>query len=151
MPKRKYEGENNRDDWSRITLRLPPQMHKDLLDQAGALSLNATIVQRLEASLRNDEEAKLAESLLQQATKEREEASKEVQELNTLHRELRSAIAETDKLLAIRNKSIQEVRDDLIGNIGELIRQSVSEAIRDTLRAELSASKQDDTGKRKKS
>lgn len=38
------------DDWIRITLRLPPELHQRLSDEAGAKSLNAEIVARLEDS-----------------------------------------------------------------------------------------------------
>lgn len=39
------------DEWSRITLRLPAEIHSQLTDGAGAKSLNAEIVDRLEKSL----------------------------------------------------------------------------------------------------
>lgn len=39
------------DDWSRITLRLPRDLHEVLVDRAGVKSLNAEIVERLERSL----------------------------------------------------------------------------------------------------
>lgn len=38
------------DEWSRITLRLPKELHEQLVDSAGAKSLNAEIVERLAAS-----------------------------------------------------------------------------------------------------
>lgn len=38
------------DDWVRITLRLPPELHAYLSEQAGAGSLNAEIVDRLHVS-----------------------------------------------------------------------------------------------------
>jgi len=38
------------DDFVRITLRLPPDLHKQLIEAAGASSLNAEIVARLERS-----------------------------------------------------------------------------------------------------
>lgn len=40
------------DDWVRITLRIPPNLHYDLLQAAGANSLNAEIVTRLEATFK---------------------------------------------------------------------------------------------------
>lgn len=36
------------DDWVRITLRLPPELHEQLKERAGAGSLNAEIVEALE-------------------------------------------------------------------------------------------------------
>ena len=42
------------DEYVRITLRLPPDLHARLLDSAGAKSLNAEIVDRLEGSFEQD-------------------------------------------------------------------------------------------------
>lgn len=38
------------DDWARITLRLPPELHARLTNEAAAASINAEIVGRLEQS-----------------------------------------------------------------------------------------------------
>jgi len=38
------------DDWTRITLRLPPDLHANLVAAAGGLSLNTEIVRRLYVS-----------------------------------------------------------------------------------------------------
>jgi len=42
------------DDYVRITLRLPPGLHKDLVELAGPASLNAYIVLRLEEAVANE-------------------------------------------------------------------------------------------------
>jgi hypothetical protein len=42
------------DDWVRITLRLPPELHEMLVGQAGAGSLNAEIVERLIKSVEQE-------------------------------------------------------------------------------------------------
>ena len=47
------DDEKSRDNWVRITLRLPPELHKQLLDNLGNLSLNTSIIQRLEWSFGN--------------------------------------------------------------------------------------------------
>ncbi len=45
------------DDWARITLRIPTELHQRLTSAAGVKSLNAEIVSRLEESLDRDEMA----------------------------------------------------------------------------------------------
>ena len=42
------------DDWAKITLRLPPDLHRKLAEATGANSLNAEIVQRLDESFSED-------------------------------------------------------------------------------------------------
>jgi len=39
------------DDYVRITLRIPPDLHAKLVERAGTKSLNAEILERLEASI----------------------------------------------------------------------------------------------------
>lgn len=39
------------DDWKRITLRIPPDLYDRIAEAAGAASVNAEIVRRLEESL----------------------------------------------------------------------------------------------------
>lgn len=43
------------DDFVRITLRLPPDLHEKLRDATGAGSLNATIVDRLDQSFHRED------------------------------------------------------------------------------------------------
>lgn len=42
------------DSWVRLQVRMPPELHERLKDAAGASSLNADIVRRLEESLLED-------------------------------------------------------------------------------------------------
>lgn len=44
-------GLAKQENWLKITLRLPPELHRKLAEATGANSLNAEIVQRLELSL----------------------------------------------------------------------------------------------------
>ena len=78
------------DDWSRITLRLPSEIHTKLADSAGAKSLNAEIVDRLERSLSPNLFAEMMEF-----------------QLNTLKAELEDAQRQ------LRNRSM----DDLVRNL----------------------------------
>ncbi len=43
------------DDWQKITLRMPSDLHRRLVDATGANSLNAEIVERLRKSLDGDD------------------------------------------------------------------------------------------------
>lgn len=52
---KKNTAESERDAWVRITLRLPPELHSDLVQLAGDSSLNTTIVQRLASSVSDDD------------------------------------------------------------------------------------------------
>lgn len=52
------DDEKGRENWHRITLRLPPELHQRIVESAGKLSVNAAIVQRLEQSF-EDNTAKL--------------------------------------------------------------------------------------------
>jgi len=67
--------DESRENWTRITLRIPPKLHGELLRHAGVLSLNASIVQRLEKSLTS--EAEVAE-VLNQARQLRDAARAEL-------------------------------------------------------------------------
>lgn len=49
-PKRKEWALAKQDEWTRITLRLPPELHGKLTESAGVGSLNAEIVERLDRS-----------------------------------------------------------------------------------------------------
>ena len=44
-------NEKDRDNWIRLTLRLPPDVHAKVVKEAGLVSLNTAIVQLLEAAL----------------------------------------------------------------------------------------------------
>lgn len=47
------DDENN---WTRLTLRLPPRVHQWLLDTANGRSLNKTIVLLLESAMNGDDQ-----------------------------------------------------------------------------------------------
>lgn len=63
------DDEQNRENWVRITLRLPPDLHASLVESARLTSLNAEIIVRLEESFRarffeaNERLARLEESV----------------------------------------------------------------------------------------
>lgn len=65
------DDEQNRENWVRITLRLPPDLHASLVEAARLTSLNAEIIVRLEESFRarffeaNERLARLEDELLE--------------------------------------------------------------------------------------
>ncbi|WP_319499344.1 toxin-antitoxin system HicB family antitoxin [uncultured Cohaesibacter sp.] len=49
------------DTWARITLRIPPELHKKLTKAAAEKSLNAEIISRLEESFNSKDYSKIIE------------------------------------------------------------------------------------------
>lgn len=49
------ENESDRDNWVRLTLRLPPELHAKIVSRAGAMSLNAAIVHFLQNALAHED------------------------------------------------------------------------------------------------
>lgn len=110
------ESDVDRDNWVRLTLRLPPDLHAQIVRDAGALSLNAAIVQKL-----TDDHALRGElDLLRARLLDNE---KRLMGLLQRQDETRSEIATNEK------------NEDLLTKIGALVRACVREEIEKALRA----------------
>lgn len=92
------------DDWVRVTLRLPREVHAELAGISGAASLNAEIVKRIQAYPRLSEGYEEAEEQLNQKYGEVEGLSKE---LGRVSKELAAASS-----LFIKTTSSMEARND---------------------------------------
>lgn len=85
------------DDWKRITLRIPPDLYDRIAEAAGASSVNAEIIARLEATL-SPQPTKLTESDIARTT----EFLKFITATMMSDREVKSALIES--LLQERSK-----------------------------------------------
>lgn len=61
------DDEKGRENWHRITLRIPPELHQRLLASVGNLSLNAWLMQLLDDGLYANETLRQAQELLDRA------------------------------------------------------------------------------------
>lgn len=113
----KGEDDADRDNWFRITLRIPPSLHSDLVTMAGDASLNATIIHRLETSIVNEG----ITNMLRQAAAMSQRRAEEAEE----------------KLERSRRESFEEGRTQGLEEIRSLIEQTVTEAVRKALEGKL--------------
>lgn len=95
------ENEKDRDNWVRLTLRLPPDLHELITENAGPLSLNAAIIKLLEDAL-------------------------------NMESELRSKIEAVDDIIE-QHEEAARATNDLIEQIGDIVRMSVREEIESAL------------------
>lgn len=111
------ESESDRDSWVRLTLRLPPELHAQIeaVSRAGAMSLNAAIVQLLQGALNMQHIASHANSTLDEVQKIREE--------------LDEKIAAMSQGKDRSEQIIKSMVDALVANVGEIVRSSVREEI----------------------
>ena len=124
VPKKKhFPPESARDDWIRMTLRLPPDLHRDIAASAGALSMNAAIVQRLAQSFASEHIGKLMEDTL----REKREA---IDEVNLASGVLKRAIDQRDKFW---NEGFEEGRKQGLEDIKSLIEDTVRDAVQKVL------------------
>lgn len=98
------EDENYRDNWHRITLRIPTALHKKIVETAGTLSVNASIVKRLEDSFGDNAEV-------------REELRKEI------IKEVSIQVAE--QLVEFRKEVAKELLSQIIRDLPEDMRKRI--------------------------
>lgn len=109
------ESEKDRDNWVRLTLRLPPELHSQILSRAGVMSLNGAIVHFLQVALKLDEAKANAETLLGEAGKMHEEIDKKLEDYKN-RRERGDAI-------------VKDMIEQLSAHIGKVVKSSVREEV----------------------
>ena len=127
MPKKKYEEENSRDDWVRMTLRLPPALHKELLARAGALSMNAVIVQRLANSLLTQD----VEGMVKEAIQSKKEAARDLEMSSEI---VSDVLAQKEKFW---KEGFKEGQKQGLAELKTLIERTVAEVVRTEIRETL--------------
>ncbi|WP_271896290.1 Arc family DNA-binding protein [Candidatus Phyllobacterium onerii] len=66
------------DEWTRITLRIPPELHEKLTEAARTSSMNAEIIRRLEYTIEVDRQNQEIGVEYEERTPEEEEAIKRI-------------------------------------------------------------------------
>lgn len=128
MPKKKhFPPESARDDWIRMTLRLPPEMHRDIAASAGALSMNAAIVQRLAQSLLTQD----IKGMMEAALREKKEATKELELSNEIVSDVLARKEEFWK------EGFKEGQKQGLSELKSMIEETVAEAVRKALAGKL--------------
>lgn len=118
------ESETDRDSWVRLTLRLPPDLHAQVVAKAGPVSLNSAIVQLLTAALNMQDAATQTQALLDEVQREHEESNRQLQEKIEAYEKGRERSEKTMRVLS----------EKLLSHIDEVVRVSVREEIEKALR-----------------
>jgi len=103
------------DAYVRITLRLPAELHRSLVEAAGAQSLNAEIVERLEATVK----VKFDENALSDLEKNTALIREEMAETRAL---IREQLAPSRALLQLVVDNNGQLDEDLVGIIREALK-----------------------------
>lgn len=113
----KNPAEAERDSWVRITLRLPDELHLELVQAAGEASLNATIVERLKKSFTDEGIKEMLQLSVAMSHKRLERVEKTVEEA--------------------RREGLEEGRKQGLDELKIVIEQSIDSAIRNILKGKL--------------
>lgn len=128
VPKKKnFPPESARDDWVRMTLRLPPELHREIAASAGALSMNAAIVQRLIDSFL----VKGVQGMMDEANRNQTTALRHFESANDI---LEQAVARHDEGW---NEGFKEGRKQSLDELKKLIEDTVEEAVRKSIAGKL--------------
>lgn len=93
------DEDKGRDNWHRVTLRIPPELHQKLVESAGTLSLNAWLIMLLDDAMVSSSFVKRSDSVLEKLNKLREERASASEQ--------KGALANNDALLTTIRTVIQ--------------------------------------------